>query len=132
MFEFIAQQAAGIAAKIVATPVRTVDTDFTEDVSCHYPRTPEPESAPETTDAERAIAADYPAIARVRPGLLAKLARTDTDIRDGQRHPEVWLPGNALDYFASTGGIAVGNHRHVLPSLPGGWASLTNGRWISG
>lgn len=51
--------------------------------------------------------------------------------KNGQTHPEIWMPGNALDYFLSTGGIAPVSAPKPRPYV-GGWASITEGRWQSG
>jgi hypothetical protein len=63
--------------------------------------------------------------------LVSKLAVVDHSIRTAPTHPEVWMPGNSLDYFLSTGGLAPANHTHVRP-YTGGWDALTDGRWQSG
>lgn len=52
------------------------------------------------------IAEMFPSIAAHRPEIAAQLA-TDNGAWDAKHtHPEVWMPGNTLDYFLSTGGIA--------------------------
>lgn len=59
----------------------------------------------EFTPAEQEIAAQYPAIARHAPETIRQLATFDSDADNGPTHPEVWLTGNALDYFLSTGAV---------------------------
>lgn len=72
----------------------------------------------------------FPGIAKHRPELIDQLA-SDNGAWDSKPQVAVWLPGKALDYFQSTGGIKANDHQHATP-YAGGWAALTNGRWISG
>lgn len=48
----------------------------------------------------------FPSIAANLPEIAAQLV-TDNGAWDAKdTHPEIWMPGNTLDYFLSTGGIA--------------------------
>jgi hypothetical protein len=91
MFEYIAQQSAGIATSIIAQQTPHTD-EYDANVARDYP------NLPETT--RRQLAA-YDR--RVGTGQIEFLEGHGH--MSGQTHPEVWIPSHAMSVFMDRGAI---------------------------